>query len=276
MVALMKTNSTDLKKQNNKVFTLTVEIKVADIKAEYQEHLKKFQANFETKGFRKGKAPLEVVEQNISPEKLFEEVASHLISHAYGKKIEENNLKPIIQPQVKFVSKDVDFDHDWQVEITSCELPEIKLNNKYVTEIKKINSNKENTDENKKIEKIIDVLVENGKVELPEILIESDTQNQLSQLIDQARQAGITVNDYLKNKNLTLEQYKENLKKQLTKEWTLNLAITQIAKEQKIEVSEKEVTDIANTNPSLSQNVNFIYYLLTQQKVLDFLKKLED
>lgn len=270
----MKTNSTDLKKQANKVFTLNFEIKIADIKAEYQEHLKQFQSNYETKGFRKGKAPLDVVEQSINPEKLFEEVASHLISHAYGHKIEEHGLKPIIQPQVKFINKDVDFDHDWQIEVTSCELPEIKLNDKYLAEIKKINSDKEITDENQKIEKIIDTLVKNGKVELPDILIESDTQNQLSQLIDQSRQAGISVADYLKNKGLTLEQYKENLKTQLTKEWTLNLSITQIAKEQKIEVTEKEVNDIAGTNPSLGQNVNFIYYLLTQQKVFDFLKKL--
>jgi len=274
MLALMKTNSTDLKKQDNKVFTLTVEIKVADIKAEYQEHLKKFQAEYETKGFRKGKAPLEVVEQNINPEKLFEEVASHLISHAYGHKIEENGLKPIIQPQVKFLNKDVDFDHDWQIEITSCELPEIKLNDKYLAEVKKINSDKTITDENQKIEKIIDSLVKNSQVELPEILIESDTQNQLSQLIDQSRQAGISVADYLKNKGLTLEQYKENLKKQLTKEWTLNLAITQIAKEQKFEVTQTEVEDISKNNPSLGQNINFIYYILTQQKVFDFLKKL--
>ena len=61
-----------------------------DIKKEHQEHLKQFQANFETKGFRKGKAPLDVVEQNINPEKLFEEVASHLISHAYGEKIKKH------------------------------------------------------------------------------------------------------------------------------------------------------------------------------------------
>jgi len=274
MLALMKTNSTDLKKQNNKVFTLNLEIKVADIKAEYQEHLKKIQADFETKGFRKGKAPLDVVEQNINPEKLFEEVASHLISHAYGHKIEENGLKPITQPQVKFINKDVDFDHDWQVEITSCELPDIKLNEKYLTEIKTINSDKTLTDENQKIEKIIDVLIKNGTVDLPEILVESDVQNQLSQLIDQSRQAGISVADYLKNKGLTLEQYKENLEKQITKEWTLNLAISQIAKEQKIEVTKEEVTNIAASNPSLGQNMNFIYYLLTQQKVFDFLKKL--
>ncbi len=65
-------------------------------------------------------------------------------------------------------------------------------------------------------------------------------------------------------------------KKQLIKEWTLNLAISQIAKEQKIEVSEKEVTDISTSNPSLGKNINFIYYLLTQQKVFDFLKKISE
>jgi len=274
MVALMKTNSTNIKKQNDKVFTLNIEIKIADIKKEHQEHLRQFQANFESKGFRKGKAPLDVVEQNINHEKLFEEVASHLISHAYGEKIKEYNLKPIIQPQVKFINKDIDFDHDWQLEITSCELPEIKLNEKYLAEIKKLNTDKTITEENQKIEKIIDVLVKNGQVELPEILIESDIQNQLSQLIDQSRQAGISVADYLKNKGLTLEKYKENLKAQIIKEWTLNLAISQIAKEKKIEVSEKEVADVTNSNPSLGQNINFIYYILTQQKVLDFLKKL--
>lgn len=269
----MKTNFSDLKKQDNKLFTLSLEIKLADIKKEYQEYLKHFQANFETKGFRKGKAPLDVVEQNINPEKLFEEVASHLISHAYGEKIKEYDLKPIVQPQIKFTSKDVDFDHDWTVEITGCELPEIKLKDKYLVEIKKINTDKNITEENQKIEKIIETIIKNSQVELPEILIESDTQNQLTQLIDQSRQAGISVNDYLKNKGLTLEQYKENLKKQLTREWTLNLAITKIAKEQKIEVSEKEVTDITTSNPDMGKNVNFVYYILTQQKVFDFLKK---
>lgn len=268
----MKTNSSNLEKQKNKVFTLNIEVKVADIKNEYQKHLKHFQSHFETKGFRKGKAPLEVVEQNINQEKMFEEVASHLISHSYGEKIKEYNLKPIIQPQVKFINKDVDFNHDWQIEITSCELPEIKLDKKYVNDIKKINSDQKITEESQKTEKMMDVLIKNGKVELPDILIESDTQNQLSQLIDQARQAGITVNDYLKNKNLTLEQYKENIQKQLVREWTLNLAITQIAKDQKIEVSEKEINDIISANPSFKEKTNFLYHLLTQQKVFDFLR----
>jgi FKBP-type peptidyl-prolyl cis-trans isomerase (trigger factor) len=53
----------------------------------------------------------------------------------------------------------------------------------------------------------------------------------------------------------------------------VNLAISKIAKDNKIEVSEAEIKDILDKNPALSQNINMVYYLLTQQKVFEFLKK---
>lgn len=268
----MKQNSS-LQKLKDKTFTLQLEIKVADIKNEYQEHLKSAQANFETKGFRKGKAPLDVVEASISPEKMFEEVASHLISHAYSDAIKTNDLKPITQPQVKFKNDKPDFDHDWQIEITSCELPEVELKEKYLDEITKIKENKLLKDDNQKMDQIIKTLIANAKVDLPEILIESDIQNQLSRLVDQAAQAGITVQQYLESQKQTLESYKEGLKKRIIEEWTLNLAISKIAKDNKLEVSDIEVKDLLTKNPGLSQNINMVYYLLTQQKVFDFLKK---
>ena len=133
----MKPNS-KIQKNPNKTFILNFEIKKEEIEKERQNILKEFQLEFETKGFRKGKAPLNVVESQISPEKLFEEVASHLISHFYADEIKINDLKPIIQPQVKFKNEHVDFDHDWQIEITSCELPEIEIKESYLAEIKKI------------------------------------------------------------------------------------------------------------------------------------------
>ncbi len=262
-----------IQKLPNKSFTISLEIPVADIKKEYQEHLKAFQANFETKGFRKGKAPLEVVEANVSPEKMFEEVASHLISHIYGHTVEENKLKPITQPQVKFKNEHPDFEHDWQVEVTSCELPEIKLNQNYLDAVKKAISIKEIKDENEKINLIIKTLIENSKLDLPEVLIESDLQSHISGLINQTTQAGITVQQYLESQKQTIEGYQKELRKRIIEEWTLNLAISQIAKDNKLEVSEAEVKDLLTKTPQLSQNINMVYYLLTQQKVFDFLKK---
>ena len=268
----MKQNS-PIQKLSDKTFILNLEIPVADIKKEYQEHLKSFQANFETKGFRKGKAPMEVVEANVSPEKMFEEVASHLISHVYGHALEEHQLKPIIQPQIKFKNDKPDFDHGWQIEITSCELPEIELNDKYLDEIKKINADKSLTDENQKMDQIVKTIIKYAKLNLPQILIESDLESHLSGLVNQTAQAGITVQQYLESQKQTLESYKETLRKRIIDEWTINLAISKIAKDNKIEVSETEVKDILAKNPNLGSNINMVYYLLTQQKVFDFLKK---
>jgi FKBP-type peptidyl-prolyl cis-trans isomerase (trigger factor) len=268
----MKQNQ-NLQKLKDKTFTLQLEIKVEDIKNEYQKQLKNVQANFENKGFRKGKAPLEVVEANISQEKLFEEVASHLISDAYGQAIKDNDLKPITQPQVKFKNEHPDFEHDWQIEITSCELPEIELDKKYLSEVAIINDNKLLTDDNQKMDQIIKNIVVNAKLELPKILIESDLQSHLSDLVNQASQAGITVQQYLESQKQTLEDYKENLRKKIIQEWTVNLSISKIAKDNKIEVSEAEIKDLLSKNPALSKNINMVYYLLTQQKVFEFLKK---
>ena len=268
----MKPNS-QIQKLKDKTFVLNLTIDQKEIQDEYQKTLVLFQKDFETKGFRKGKAPLSVVKDSISPQNLFEEVASHLISHIYSEAIKTNNLKPIIQPQIKFKNEHPDFDHDWEVEITSCELPEIELNEKYQVEIKKINSNKDIKDENQKMDQIIKALINNAKLTLPEILIESDLQSHLSGLVDQANQAGITVTQYLESQKQTLDGYKENLKKRIIDEWTINLSINKIAKDNKIEVTEDEVKTILAKNPSLSKNINMDYYLLTQQKVFDFLKK---
>jgi FKBP-type peptidyl-prolyl cis-trans isomerase (trigger factor) len=268
----MKQNS-PIQKNPDKTFILNLEIKKEDIQNEYKEHLHSAQSNFETKGFRKGKAPLEVVEAQISPEKMFEEVASHLISHYYSDAIKTNNLKPIIQPQIKFKNEHPDFEHDWQIEITGCELPEINLNDKYLDEVKKINSDKTITDDNKKMDQIIQTLIKNAKLNLPEILIESDLQSHLSGLVNQANQAGITVQQYLESQKQTLDSYKESLKKRIIEEWTINLSISKIAKDNKIEVSEAEVKDVLTKNPALSQNINMVYYLMTQQKVFEFLKR---
>jgi FKBP-type peptidyl-prolyl cis-trans isomerase (trigger factor) len=269
----MKQNSS-LQKLKDKTFIIQLEIKVEEIKKEYQEQLKVAQANFESKGFRKGKAPLEVVEANTSPDKLFEEVASHLISHAYGHALNENQLKPITQPQVKFKNEKPDFDHNWQIEITSCELPEIELDPKYLDEVKKINADKKITDENQKMDQIIKTIITNAKLDLPQILVESDLQSHLSGLVNQASQAGITVQQYLESQKQTIESYKENLRQKIVQEWTTNLAISKIAKDNKIEVSETEIKDLLSKNPAISKNINMVYYLLTQQKVFEFLKKL--
>lgn len=269
----MKTNPKNIKKQANKSFTINLTIGKDKIRESHQEILKSLQSESETKGFRKGKTPLDIIEKESSFEKIFEKVASKVISQEYAKIIKENDLKPIVQPRVKFEKAPSDFESDWKIEITSCELPELKLDKDYLEKVKKIKTASKATDENQKTDEIIKSLLASAKLDLPEILIESDLQHQLSQLVNQAQQAGITVEKYLETQKTNIKDYQEDLKKKISREWTLNLSIQKIAKEQKIEVTPQEVKNMVKKNPAIEQNINLVNYILTQQKVFTFLKK---
>lgn len=281
----MKTNTKDLERQKDKTFILNIVFTKEEINKEYNSTLHSVQSNFEIKGFRKGKAPLDLVTKQVSKSKVIEDVASHLISKAYDQKVKENNLNPIIQPQIKVINPPILLEKDWEIEITGCELPEIVIDPKYQAETKKINSTppkeKPQTDDghnhqHNKLDEILNTLTKHCQVNLPAILINSDIENRMSQLVDQTAQAGITVTQYLKTKNQTLEQYKAVLVAQITNEWIVNLAIDKIAKDQKIEVTEKEVEGLLKQNPKMAQNPNLVYYLITQQKVFDYLQHLKE
>jgi FKBP-type peptidyl-prolyl cis-trans isomerase (trigger factor) len=268
----MKTILKDFQQLKDKTFVLSLTLSNDNIANTYQEVLKSAQSDFENKGFRKGKVPLEIVKSGLSENKIIEEVLTQIVSKTYSQKVQEHHLHPVIQPQIKIQNPPLTFDKDWLIEITGCELPETTLDPKYTEEIKKINQTKD--DDNKKINTTIGVLIKHSQVDIPEILIKADLENKLSQLVDQTQQAGLTVSQYLKSKNQTLEQYQQDLKLSIRNEWVTNLAIDHIAKENKIEVSQKEVDDLISKNKQLSQNLNLVYYLLTQQKVFDYLKKL--
>ncbi|HLE50319.1 MAG TPA: trigger factor family protein, partial [Patescibacteria group bacterium] len=52
------------------------------------------------KGFRKGKAPLNVVKNSLDPEKLKQRTVSHLLGHAIDQAVKDLNLKVIANPRL--------------------------------------------------------------------------------------------------------------------------------------------------------------------------------
>lgn len=272
----MKTNKKEFEKMSDNSFIIRLTLTKEEIQKEYKHALIHAQEHYEAKGFRKGKAPLDVVEKNVPQEELMEHVASHLLSDAYEAKVKENSLNPIIQPQVKVLNPPVELNKEWEVEITGCELPNFEIDKKCFDEIKKINNKKEETKEaSDKLDEVINTVISHSKTNLPPILVDADLEHRLTSLIDQITQAGTTVEQFLKNKNQTIEQYKDSIKEQIVKEWTLNLAIDFIFKEQKMEITPEEGQKLLEKNPQLSQNINLVYYLLSQQKVFEYLQNLK-
>ncbi|MFA5895096.1 MAG: trigger factor [Candidatus Shapirobacteria bacterium] len=269
----MDNKTTTFKANKDKTFVITGTFSVDEVTKTYDKVLASAQANFESKGFRKGKAPLNIVKENIHEHRIIEEILTTLITKLYSDVVTENKLHPIVQPQIKVVNPPLELDKEWKVEMVGCELPVIELAKDYQDDIKKVNSTA--TDENDRLNQTIASLIKNAKVEVPEMLIKNDVENKMSQLVDQTQQAGLTVNSYLKSKNTTLEKYQEELTIQITQEWITNLCIDHIAKTNNITVSDKEVDEVISKNKDLARNLNLVYYLLTQQKVFEFLKSLK-
>lgn len=254
----------------DKSFTLSLTATVAEIATEKEMVLKSLASNFENKGFRKGKAPTSVVESQISPDKLLEEIINSLLSKIYSAAVTKHHLKPATSPKVSIKNPPFSLDKDWTIEINGAQIPDITIDPKFYTDIKVINQNKD-LDKNKKTDEILKKLIEASRVQLSKLIIENDLSRKLSDLVDQTQQAGITVDTYLKNRNQTLDSYKKEMEHRIVEEWTLNLAISLIASDNKITPTGQEIEELTKKNPKLSSNPDLVHYLLTQQKVIDFL-----
>lgn len=235
-----------LQLESDQSFILAGPIKTEDIQAIYAQILRHHQSHLKLDGFRIGKVPLEIVKENFDPSVLLEETANKVISQIYELSLNHHHLSPIIPPQVKFLSKKLELDSDWSIEISSCLTPKINIKANLYPLIKKIDSKLEIK---AKTDKILTLLEESSVVVMPKILIDYE------------------VSRYQTSKS----KDKAELAAKLTKEWTINLAISQIASTEKIIVNPEEIKAILTKNPNISQNPNLIHYLLLQQKVLDFL-----
>ncbi len=260
----------DFEKFDNKSFVLRLTVPQKQINDTYLDQLQNIQKTYEAKGFRQGKVPLDVIRQNIPQDKVLEDIAPSLISHLYQHALKDHDLKPIVPPKVKITNPPLTTDKDWQVEITSTELPQVKLDPSYSSKIKKLKIE----DKNKLLEEIFKVLVESSLVNLPPVLIEVELEDRLSQLIDELQKVHLTVDQYLKSKQLTPKLFEENLVRNITQEWQLNLAINQIAIDQHLKVDQAEIDQAVKQNPTLASNPHFIHHYLLQQKVVDYLRKL--
>lgn len=272
----MKTNSTkpqELEKLKDKTFILNLTIGTDVIAKEYQAAIKSLQPHFKHKGFRQGKVPLDIIEKEVDPKTVLDDIASHVISHAYSEKIKQYGLKPIIQPRVQITNAPLSLDKEWQVRITGCELPEVKLNSNYKAKIKKLNKTP-SLKEEERLGQILDALISSAEVDLPSILVEADVHTQLSRLIDQTNQAGITIDEYFKSKGTSLNQFKQQLETQIKRDWQINLSISQIAAAEKVEISPDQIKDYVKDKPQLQANPQLAHFLLQQQQVIDSLKKL--
>ena len=139
----------DTQLEKNGKVQITADVSAAKVNAAKLTALKNLAQYVSAPGFRQGKAPTAVVEQNIKIDKLVEETFNILATEAYSTALEKDTFAPITRPQVSIPDLDNrgenGIDQFWQksikegsqIKITSYTLPDIDLTNwqKHLKEI---------------------------------------------------------------------------------------------------------------------------------------------
>lgn len=272
-----------LERKDDGTLILSVSIPWEKIKTTREQVLEQAATSSKMPGFRKGKAPKKLVEENVDQGKIREEVLRHLLPQAYVEAVEEHQLKPILNPKVN-VEK-VDEGEDWTFTATTCELPKVELKNykkkvKEITAKSKILKPGEEETKGPDMDAIMKTVGESVEVTIPQILIDQEVDRQLSQTLDEIKRLGLTLDQYMASTQRSPEQLREDFAQKAVQEMKLEFALQQIAEEEKIAVEDKDIQEAIDTakNPTekahLEGNRYLLASILRQQKTLDFLRNL--
>ncbi len=113
-----------LKKLPQSQVLITIEIDAPDLERFRQKALEKLREQIKVAGFRPGKAPDDVVIEQVGASAVEEETLRIALPELYYEVVTKEKLQPIAPPESKIISKE-----PFKVELTVSLLPEITLGN---------------------------------------------------------------------------------------------------------------------------------------------------
>lgn len=116
--------ATKLIDKGNAVYEVTASVNGKVWSDAQEKATKKLAENVEIKGFRKGKAPLELAKERISKGQVFEEAMNIVLPKMFNDVIAEHNLQPYYRPDVNPTKVS---DTELEVRFTIICIPEVTL-----------------------------------------------------------------------------------------------------------------------------------------------------
>ena len=104
-----------------------------------------------------------------------------------------------------------------------------------------ITAEKTRKEKEKKRLTMMDEIIKDSEIEMPQMLVESELSRMLSEMSGNISQMGLTVEDYLKHIGKTLEDIKKEWTPDAEKRAKTQLLLNKIAIEEKIEVKEDDI-----------------------------------
>lgn len=282
--------TTALNKTDDGTMELTVTLPWIEVSQAYQKTVNELIKLVEIKGFRKGKAPRDLAEKKLPKNKIYQEVIKEIVPKAYADALKEHNINSFIQPEIKLIKAKEN--EDWQFLARTCEKPKVSLGN-YQQIVKRAKNQakktsiwvpgkekeqKEKSKEQNKQEElnnILETLIKEVKLTIPNILIENELNRRLSNLLDEVKKIGLTIDKYLQAKRKTLEQLKKEYENEIRKTYQLEFILEEITDQEKITVSDEDINKMIaqvkeeKERKALETQRYYLASLLRRQKTLD-------
>ncbi len=263
---------------------VTLSIPQNAIKATREEVLMELAKKVNVAGFRKGKAPTDIAASQLNPEHVREEILKKLLPAAYMKAVDEHNLRPIMNPKMH-VEK-IEEDADWIFHAMTAEMPEVQLGDykkaaqSVTAKSKIIIPGKENEAKKPSLDQVLKAILDGAKVTVPAVLVEQEADRLLSQLLNDIKKLGLTLDQYLASTNRKPEDLRAEYAKRAEDDIKLEFVLQKIAELEKVTIGEKEIEEaiLKAKDPTEKQQMESNRYLLAgilrQQKTLDLLLNL--
>lgn len=281
-----------MKRLTDGTIELIMTIPWADVEKTYEHVVREIVERTELPGFRKGKAPRNMVEEKLDRGETYEEVLKHVIPDAYGRAVTEQKLHPVVSPKIEL--KEASEKKDWVIRALTAEKPDVTLGEykKAMQDLKAgkakkiwVPGQKPKEEEKKEeakptLDELLGALYTSVKITIPALLIEHETNRLLSDLIDQTKRLGLTVEQYLSSTGRTADSVRKEYEEQSKRTLTLEFALEKIADTEGVLVSDDDIETVIKTaktdeeKKSLETQKYYIASVLRRQKTLDFLAAL--
>lgn len=281
-------NSTITRAEDTTV-ALKITVPWHDVDKAREEVIERLSKQIITPGFRKGSVPKNIAREKLSKEAINEETLKKVLPNAYIEAVKKQDLKPIINPRIHVEAFAEGTDLVFTAE--TAEEPQIELKN-YKDEVKKITAKakiilpgKEDPStgsgqDKTNLDEIVEALLKASEIKLSKLLIEQEANKLLSQMLEELKTLGLTLDQYLSSRGKTGEQIRAEYEEKASKDIKLEFALRKIADSEKITVDQKDIEAVISTIKDENQkkemlsNPYLLSALIRQQKTLDFLTKI--
>ncbi len=247
------------------------------LKPLYDHALEHFKDSVDVPGFRKGKVPKEVLKTKVDKKKLDNVVLNHLYPDLVQQIIKEFKIVPVMQPKLKidYISEEKGL----KITFIFVERPNVKLPDykkiakksyknfekdekaKSIITAKNIKEAEQKAKENPKdlnqhqpkdqrlLANIYDAIIKESKIELPDIMVNEETNRLLQGFLTQLAKMNIKLEDFLAHTKTTIQKVQEDYKQQAIKNLKLEFILSEISKKEKLKVTDKEIQDVIKAVP---------------------------